>query len=73
MSFLQSDAFRRYADSFDDPHWLYELKHGRSRALAVVWWGHVGFLSETGRWLNTFSLLAALKKRFSVEEAILVS
>jgi hypothetical protein len=72
MSPSQSHSSRRHADPFDDPHWLFELKHEGIRALAVVWRGHVGFLSETGRWLSAFPRLAtAIKNHLPVEEAIL--
>lgn len=69
----RSDSSFRHADPFDDPHWLFELKHEGIRALAVVRRGNVGFLSETGRWLSAFpQLAAAMRKQLSVEEAILV-
>jgi ATP-dependent DNA ligase len=73
MKFSGSESSSRHADPFDDPHWLFELKHEGIRALAVVWRGHVAFLSETGRWLSAFPRLAgAIKKHLAVEEAILV-
>jgi bifunctional non-homologous end joining protein LigD len=57
---------------FDDPHWLFELKHEGIRSLAIVRHGEVRFLSQTGRWLAGFPLLAAaLRRQLTVDEAIL--
>jgi bifunctional non-homologous end joining protein LigD len=62
----------RLEEPFDDPHWLFELKHEGIRALAIVRHGQVRFLSQTGRWLGGFpQLAAAITRHLPVEEAIL--
>lgn len=72
MNTSWSGASRRHTHPFDDPHWLFELKHEGIRALAIVRQGHVRFLSQNGQWLRGFShLAAAIKRQLSVDEAIL--
>ena len=51
-------ALRRQALPFDDPDWVFELKHDGFRALAVLKGGKVQFVSRTGGQLNGFGILA---------------
>ena len=72
MNKTQFGPSRRHDQPFDDPHWLFELKHEGIQALAVVRHGRVRFLSQSGRWLRAFpSLAAAIKRHLAAEEAIL--
>ena len=72
MNRAQFGPSRRTVQPFDDPHWLFELKHEGIRALAVVRRGQVRFLSQSGRRLRGFPLLAAaIKRQLTAEEAIL--
>ena len=69
---IPRSAGRRRTDPFDDPHWLFELKHDGIRALAILRHGEVRFLSQTGHWLGGFPLLAAdIRRQLPVDEAIL--
>jgi bifunctional non-homologous end joining protein LigD len=57
---------------FDDPAWLFELKHDGWRAFAVIEHGKTRFLSRKGSQLNSFSRLAEEMSRIlQVEDAIL--
>ena len=72
MSRAPSSASQHRVQPFDDPHWLFELKHEGIRALAVVRDGRARFLSQSGRWLSGFPLLAAaIERHLAAEEAIL--
>jgi bifunctional non-homologous end joining protein LigD len=57
---------------FDDPDWLYEIKHDGFRALAVVENGRCRFFSRNKHRLTGFRDLAeAIVKELNVESAIL--
>ena len=72
MSSPRSSSARPQTHPFDDPHWLFELKHDGIRALAILRHGKVRFLSQTGYWLDGFPLLAAaVSRQLPVDEAIL--
>ena len=51
-------TLRHQAKPFDDPDWVFELKHDGFRALAVLKGGKVRFVSRTGRQLHGFGSLA---------------
>ena len=56
---------------FDDPDWVFELKHDGFRALAVLKGGKVRFVSRTGRQLHGFESLAeTIASEVSAESAI---
>jgi bifunctional non-homologous end joining protein LigD len=72
MSRAQFVGSRQRVQPFDDPHWLFELKHEGIRALVIVRQGHVRFLSRTGQWLTGFPVLAAaIRNHLAVEDAVL--
>ena len=57
---------------FDDPDWLYEIKHDGFRALAVIENGRCRFFSRNKHRLTGFRDLAeAIVKELNVESAIL--
>ncbi|WP_447602843.1 ATP-dependent DNA ligase [Nitrospira sp. Nam80] len=63
---------RRQVRPFDDPHWLFELKHDGIRALVVFQDGRARFLSRQGAWLGGYApLAAAITRHLSAYEAIL--
>jgi bifunctional non-homologous end joining protein LigD len=60
------------AQPFDDPDWLYEIKHDGFRALAVIENGRCRFFSRNKHRLTGFRDLAeAIVKELNVESAIL--
>jgi bifunctional non-homologous end joining protein LigD len=72
MKIPQFGPARRHIRPFDDPHWLFELKHDGIRALAVFQQGRVRFLSRQGAWLSGYApLAAAITRHLSPDEAIL--
>lgn len=72
MKIPPSGLFRRQARPFDDPHWLFELKHDGIRALAVFQQGRTRFLSRKGTWLSGYApLAAAITRHLSAHEVIL--
>lgn len=72
MQFLRGAQFRRQSNPFDDPDWLFELKLGGCRALALVAKGKVSLVSRTGASLNGFGPLAQqIARSLPVTDAIL--
>jgi bifunctional non-homologous end joining protein LigD len=58
-------------DPFDDPDWLYEIKHDGFRALAVIEQGHCRFLSRKKHRLTGYSdLRDALVKEVNAESVV---
>jgi bifunctional non-homologous end joining protein LigD len=45
----------RKPDPFDDPDWIYEIKHDGFRALAVIEQGHCRFFSRKKHRLTGYS------------------
>ena len=59
-------------EPFDDPNWLYEIKHDGFRALAVIEQGHCRFFSRKKHKLAGYQdLREALVKEVTAESAIL--
>ncbi len=57
---------------FDDPNWVFELKHDGFRALALIENGHCWLVSRRKHKFNSFGdLAAALGRELKVEMAIL--
>ena len=48
---------RRQNEPFDDPDWIYEIKHDGFRALAVIENGKCGFVSHKHQTLSGFRTL----------------
>ena len=62
----------RQADPFDDPNWVYEIKHDGFRALAVIEDGHCRLFSRKKHRLTGFRDFGeALVKELRLESAIL--
>ena len=58
MKIPRPAELRRQAIPFDDPDWVFELKHDGFRAFAVLENGKVRFVSRAGGRLNGFGQLA---------------
>ena len=57
---------------FDDPNWVFEIKHDGFRALALIENGHCWLVSRRKHKFNSFGdLAAALGRELKVEMAIL--
>src|SRR5688572_30879505 len=57
---------------FDDPDWLYEIKHDGFRALALIDRGHCWFVSRRKHKFHGFpELAAALVREVNAEVAVL--
>jgi bifunctional non-homologous end joining protein LigD len=57
---------------FDDPDWLYEIKHDGFRALALIDRGHCWFVSRREHKFHGFrDLAAALVREVNAEVAVL--
>jgi bifunctional non-homologous end joining protein LigD len=60
------------AEPFDDPDWLYEIKHDGFRALALIDRGHCWFVSRRKHKFHGFRELAAvLVREVNAEVAVL--
>lgn len=60
------------ADPFDDPDWIFEVKHDGYRALAHLEAGKVRLVSRRGREFNSYAPLAiALAKEIQTRNAVL--
>src|ERR1051325_6404482 len=63
---------RRQTEPFDDPDWLYEIKHDGFRALAVIENGQCLFYSRNRHRLNGFDDIGrALVAEIKADRAIL--
>lgn len=72
MKIARTGSLRQQVGPFDDPHWLFELKHDGIRALVVFQAGRARFLSRHGHWLNGYApLAAAITRQLSANEVIL--
>ena len=65
-------ALRRQALPFDDPDWVFELKHDGFRALAILEHGKARFVSRNGGPMHGFGHLATeVTRAIRAESAIL--
>ena len=65
-------ALGRRANPFDDPHWIFEIKHDGFRALALIEKGHCWLVSRRKHKFHVFGELAAvLGREMRVDMAIL--
>ena len=63
---------RQQSVSFDDPDWVFELKHDGFRALAILEHGKTRFISRTGGSIHGFTHLAhEFTRAIRAESAIL--
>jgi bifunctional non-homologous end joining protein LigD len=63
---------RQHTTPFDDPDWIYEIKHDGFRALAVIQYGQCRFFSRKQQQLHGFGALGdALVKEVKARTAIL--
>jgi bifunctional non-homologous end joining protein LigD len=58
MELPRPAKLRHQARPFDDPDWVFELKHDGFRVFAVIEQGKTAFVSRNGSRLNGFGLLA---------------
>jgi bifunctional non-homologous end joining protein LigD len=65
-------ALGRLAKPFDDPNWIFEIKHDGFRALALIEKGHCWLVSRRKHKFTSFgSLAGALGREVKVDMAIL--
>ncbi len=72
MTIPMSDTLRSQTQPFDDPDWVFELKHDGFRALAIVEHGKARFVSRNGSRIHGFVPLAIeVSRTVRTESAIL--
>src|SRR4051812_24019206 len=72
MKIPPTAPLRRQAEPFDDPDWIYEIKHDGFRALAVIEQGRCRFVSRKHQQLSGFRTLGeALVQEVKARTAIL--
>src|SRR5438874_2510818 len=72
MKIPATAPLRRQAEPFDDPDWIYEIKHDGFRALAVIEQGRCRFVSRKHQPLSGFQAISeALVQEVKARTAIL--
>ena len=72
MKIPATAPLRRQAEPFDDPDWIYEIKHDGFRALAVIEQGRCRFVSRKHQPLSGFQAISeALVQKVKARTAIL--